>query len=118
MREITVSVVGLLATATLVLAGQPRRSGSDDGALCAALVDVRNLSITTARLRWTFDSTVQYCYVKGTISPAIRYHVQLPLPDAWNGRFVQRGDGGKDGDLDFFDDRLAQGYVVANSNTG
>ena len=28
------------------------------------------------------------------------------------------GDGGKDGDLDFADHRLAEGYAVANSNTG
>src|SRR6185369_5965911 len=27
-------------------------------------------------------------------------------------------DGGKDGSLDFADNRLAQGYAVANSNTG
>jgi feruloyl esterase len=81
-------------------------------------MDIRNLTITSAGLRKTADATVPYCYVKGTIPPAIRYHLQMPLPDAWNNRFVQQGDGGKDGDLDFFDDRLAQGYVVANSNTG
>ncbi len=31
---------------------------------------------------------------------------------------MKRGDGGKDGDLDFADHRVAQGYAVANSNTG
>ena len=31
---------------------------------------------------------------------------------------MQRGDGGKDGDLDYFDERVEQGYAVSNSNTG
>ena len=28
------------------------------------------------------------------------------------------GDGGKDGDLDYADHRVAEGYAVANSNSG
>lgn len=44
--------------------------------------------------------------------------MQLPLAEAWNGRFLNVGDGGKDGDLDFADHRVAQGYAIANSNTG
>jgi len=59
-----------------------------------------------------------YCYVKGLIPPGIRYHVQLPLPQNWNGRFLNWGDHGKDGLLDFADHRVDQGYAVANSNTG
>ena len=33
-------------------------------------------------------------------------------------RVGEWGDGGKDGDLDFADHRVAEGYAVANSNTG
>ena len=44
--------------------------------------------------------------------------MQLPLPGDWNGRLVNIGDGGKDGDLDYGNRRVAQGYAVANSNTG
>ena len=72
----------------------------------------------SARLRPAAGATPEYCYVKGTIPPGITYHVQLPLPSAWNGRFLKWGDGTKDGDLDFADHRLAQGYAVANSNMG
>ena len=85
---------------------------------CQALAQIRNLTLTSAELVEATDSTPQYCYVKGVISSAISYHVQLPLPENWNGRFVNWGDGGKDGDLDFADFRVAQGYAVANSNTG
>ena len=48
-----------------------------------------------------------YCHAKGIISPAISWHVQLPLPANWNGRFLKWGDGGKDGDLD---DPLSCGF--------
>lgn len=89
----------------------------DDARACEALVATANLTVLQAGLR-TSEQGQRYCYVRGLISPAIHYHVQLPLPAAWNGRFLMWGDGGKDGDLDFADARLEQGYAVANSNTG
>ncbi|MBT8146069.1 MAG: tannase/feruloyl esterase family alpha/beta hydrolase, partial [Gammaproteobacteria bacterium] len=79
--------------------------------------ETRNLTLTSARIRSTADGT-PHCYVRGIIYPAIHYHAQLPLPENWNGRFLQWGDGGKDGDLDFADHRVSEGYAVANSNTG
>ena len=78
---------------------------------CEALTDIRNLAITSAELRKVDESralrlgydVVQYCYVKGIIAPAIRFHVQLPLPEHWNGRFLSAhradasGGGGRSG---------------------
>ena len=84
---------------------------------CEVLRHLRNLTITDARLTET-ESGEPYCYIKGIIAPAVQFHVQLPLPSDWNGRFLKWGDGGKDGDLDFADHRVTEGYVVANSNTG
>ena len=84
---------------------------SEEELACAALTNIRNLTVTSADVRWVereqavrlgYDA-IQYCYVKGIISPAISYHVQLPLPASWNGRFLNWGDGGKDGALDFAD---------------
>ena len=91
---------------------------SEEELACIALTDTRSLTITSAEWVDATVSTPQYCRVKGVISPAIRFHVQLPLPENWNGRFLNWGDGGKDGDLDFADHRVAEGYAVANSNTG
>ncbi len=85
---------------------------------CEALQQVRNLTITEATLRENDQSNSPYCYVRGIISPAIHFHAQLPLIGNWNGRFLQWGDGGKDGDLDFANHRVAEGYAVTNSNTG
>ncbi|MEZ5526708.1 MAG: tannase/feruloyl esterase family alpha/beta hydrolase [Gammaproteobacteria bacterium] len=85
---------------------------------CEALVYTPNLTILSTDLRPASASTPAYCYVRGLIGPATQYHAQLPLPSQWNGRFLQWGDGGKDGDLDFADHRVAEGYAVANSNMG
>jgi feruloyl esterase len=112
----------LLALTTTTLLGLPGLSKAQtaadaDALACQALLETRNLTLTSARLRTTRDGE-SHCYVRGIIYPAIHYHVQLPLPHNWNGRFLQWGDGGKDGDLDFADHRVAEGYAVANSNTG
>ncbi|MDA2933949.1 tannase/feruloyl esterase family alpha/beta hydrolase, partial [Acidobacteria bacterium AH-259-D05] len=123
------TMVLLTSILVLVLAacvGLAEQGPSQAELACAALTDIRNLTITSAELRKVDESrasrlgydVVRYCYVKGVILPAIVYHVQLPLPENWNGRFLKWGDGGKDGDLDFADHRVAQGYAVANSNTG
>ena len=85
---------------------------------CVNLQKLRNLTITSAEIRENDQSDAPYCYVRGIISPAIHFHAQLPLPQNWNGRFLQWGDGGKDGDLDYADHRVAEGYAVTNSNTG
>lgn len=90
----------------------------DPAEVCAVLENTADLTVLSARLMPAADTTPAYCYVRGLISPSTQYHVQLPLPENWNGRFLQWGDGGKDGDLDFADHRLAEGYAVANSNTG
>lgn len=90
----------------------------EDPAACQKLRQLNNLSISYAEMRENERSSDPYCYVRGTISPAINFHAQLPLQRNWNGRFLQWGDGGKDGDLDFANHRVAQGYAVANSNTG
>ncbi len=85
---------------------------------CEALQFTPDLTVLSATLRPAQGSTPAYCYVRGLIAPSTQYQVQLPLSPDWNGRFLQWGDGGKDGDLDFADHRLAEGYAVANSNTG
>lgn len=85
---------------------------------CEALQALPDLTIDAARLKRAEGPTPAHCYVRGTLSGTIRFHMQLPLPDAWNGRLLNMGDGGKDGDLDYSDHRVAQGYAVANSNTG
>jgi hypothetical protein len=116
----------LLVAATIAACGAPPAAGptvtadvaANEGARCGALRDLPNLTITTAKIVAADADTPSYCYVRGAIPPGIVYHVQLPLAANWKGRFLKYGDGTKDGDLDYADHRLAEGYAVANSNMG
>src|SRR5262249_54433214 len=111
----------ILSMMTLLLPGEQRRSvppPASEEAACAALLEAPNVTISFARLKPAAEATPQYCYVQGSISGRIRFHMQLPLRSNWNRRLLNIGDGGKDGVLNFADDRLTQGYAVANSNSG
>ena len=59
---------------------------------CEDLLQQRNLTITYAGLAETSNGK-SYCYVKGLLLPAVHFHVQLPFPSDWNGRFLKWGDG-------------------------
>jgi feruloyl esterase len=114
-----------LALATILAFSLPlaqqRRAvdpSSSDEAACQTLLMMPNLSVTYAAIKPASSSTPQHCYIRGSISGTIRFHMQLPLKSNWNGRLLNIGDGGKDGVLNYADDRLVQGYVVANSNSG
>jgi feruloyl esterase len=98
--------------------GQTLATIEEERTACEALLALPNLTITTAKIVDAAGPVPRYCYVRGSIPPGIRFHVQLPLRAAWNGRFLKFGDGTKDGDLDYADHRLAEGYAVANSNMG
>ena len=108
------SVFALTAPAPLVAGQAP----APVVAACEALAEIPNLTLISAQVAKTREDRVSYCYVRGILPPAIGFHIQLPLPENWNGRFLNWGDGGPDGDLDFADHRVAEGYAVANSNTG
>ncbi len=114
------SVILWTLTAGLHAAVEPGRAPAQSPNMetCQALAAMPNLTITLARLEPAAGFVPEHCYIQGTISGSIRFHMQLPLPADWNGRLLNIGDGGKDGDLDFADARLEQGYAVANSNTG
>jgi feruloyl esterase len=121
MRRVICGVV--LAAAGLLIShaawgGQGAPVPLDRRIACQALLKARDVTITLAEVVPATGGVPSYCYVRGTILPSIRFHVQLPFPEEWNGRLLNIGDGGKDGDLDYADERLAQGYAVANSNMG
>ena len=119
LRHMTAAILFVLITlAALLPAGATAQVTMTEAAQCEALQDLRNLTILGAGIRSNPADGSDYCYVRGIIPPAIHFHVQLPLQQDWNGRFLQWGDGGKDGDLDFAPERVAEGYAVANSNLG
>jgi Tannase and feruloyl esterase len=115
------AVIMLAATVIavrMVVAQDISAQGRARALSCEALLDLPNVTVTRASSKTATATTPAHCYVQGTIDSRIRFHMQLPLAENWNGRLLNIGDGGKDGDLDFDDHRLSQGYAVANSNTG
>jgi feruloyl esterase len=112
---LVVGVPLLPATAQRGRGAAPTLSDAD---ACQALLLVPDLTITYAAIRPAAGNTPEYCYVRGIVGGSIRFHMQLPLRANWNRRLLNIGDGGKDGVLNFNNARLAQGYAVANSNSG
>lgn len=72
------------------------------------------------------DITVetQFCRVEATTEPArgagIRTEVWLPLPEAWNGKFLGSGNGGAAGQLSYpaLAGGVARGFAVAYTDVG
>lgn len=122
LKHMAILSVATLTALTVMMtpaeARQATSATSNDAAACEAMLRTSTLSITQAVIMPASGPTPAYCYIQGTISGRIRYHMQLPLAANWNGRLLNIGDGGKDGDLDLADHRLAEGYAVANSNMG
>ena len=108
------SFPGAIALAVVATVSSNDARGSEEA--CEALVDA--VEITVTRATWVSGGESDHCYIRGVVTPNIRYHIQLPAKGDWNGRLLHWGDGGKDGDLDFAPHRLAEGYAVVNSNTG
>jgi feruloyl esterase len=63
-----------------------------------------------------------FCRVAGTILATAESDIrfELWLPEAWNGKFMQTGNGGAAGAIvyDSLVDPLLRGYAVANTDTG
>lgn len=83
--------------------------------------------VEAAEERPASDGDPAHCAVRGTIDTEIRFELLLPLPDAWNGRFVMGGGGGFVGSVENQvlqfqlagqGSVLAQGYATAGTDTG
>lgn len=63
-----------------------------------------------------------FCRIAGTILATAESDIrfELWLPEAWNGKFMQTGNGGAAGAIvfDSLVDPLLRGYAVANTDTG
>ena len=103
---------------------------------CAALNDLNLANLAsieaTALARGPFDlpetpiepaKTVTlpaHCRVRGSVEPAIRFEVWLPLAAGWNGRFQAVGGGGFAGVVSYsaMAKALQGGYATASTDTG
>jgi hypothetical protein len=85
-----------------------------------ALTDVTfNKPVTNVTATWNAasGSTPEYCMVTGWIWPEIQF--QVSLPTSWNGRYINSGGGGWDGNpASPFTDGLVLGYATSGANGG
>ena len=67
-----------------------------------------------------FTVKSNFCRVGGTIAPAIKFQVWLPLPADWNGKLQGVGNGGVAGSIaeGSLAAALARGYAAVSSNLG
>jgi feruloyl esterase len=69
-----------------------------------------------------FSGLPAFCRVAGTIRATAESDIrfELWLPEQWNGKFMQTGNGGAAGAIvyDSLVDPLKRGYAVANTDTG
>jgi feruloyl esterase len=122
VRRLYVAAILSMLIPSAETIGQQNPSGpatsADPTAACEALMEMPNVNITYAKLKPAARGVPQHCYIIGMISGRIRFNMQLPLRANWNRRLLNIGDGGKDGVLNQANNRLTQGYAVANSNSG
>ncbi len=107
-----------LPFASVVAMAQPAPPAPASSEACHSLIGTPNLTILSAEAIAVNGKLPAYCQVYGLIAPAIHWQAQLPLGDAWNGRLLNIGNGGKAGNFQFAFNRLAQGYAVVSNNTG
>jgi feruloyl esterase len=137
MRSAAVRASALIASAAAIAAhGQPfadaraSQAGYVGGALrppaaCEQLDTSRIADVVeiAARTLAAEGDTPEHCRVSGVLSPEIAFEVSLPTP--WNGRLYMIGNGGHAGEALDNPGRaaqvrqgLAQGFAVAQTNTG
>jgi feruloyl esterase len=93
---IAVAVIGsLLANGTELHAAATTATSAEPSTACDALRDARMPRIRVReaeRIAATAD-TPAYCRVAGEIQPSVGFEIRMPLPAAWNGRFLVSGCG-------------------------
>ncbi len=118
---------------TLTAAVLAACGGSDDATVaatpstsaaqaCAALAGktLAGATVNTAGTVAASATTPLYCKVNATIAPQL--HLELRLPQQWNGKLYYEGGGGYDGSIPPLAggnlSALQQGYATVNSDSG
>lgn len=93
--------------------------------ICSELSSVNwsGFRVDVAEEREANDRKPAHCFVQGVIDTEIHFELLLPLPDAWNGRFVMGGGGGFVGSVQnqalwFAPSLFADGFATVGTDTG
>ena len=113
----------LLAFIALLFSPFSAQAASPD---CASLLetDWSGFQLIRAELRDADDeSKPTHCFVEGVIDTEINFHLLLPAPEYWNGRFVMGGGGGyvatvENQALAYAPNMLQDGFATVGTDTG
>ncbi|MBS7640298.1 MAG: tannase/feruloyl esterase family alpha/beta hydrolase [Candidatus Bathyarchaeia archaeon] len=78
------------------------------------------VTILSAELITDMPGVPEHVRIEGVIWPETRFVIKLPVPEKWNGRYIQIGGGGLGGMLNepAMLPALSMGYAVAANNQG
>jgi len=117
-----VSTVALLAFGSTGLASKGL-AGQVIGCSELASATWGGFTVDLAEQQVVNDETPAHCLVQGTIDTEIHFELLLPVPNAWNGRFVMGGGGGFVGTVEnqalwFAPQLLKEGFATVGTDTG
>jgi feruloyl esterase len=123
-RSMKVPLQVLLLLGTAAFGGAA--SAAPGAATCVALKSVPIANTVITKAEYVTAASGHYCEIEATVAP--QHDVRIRLPDQWQGRYVQWGGGGFDGNITPLDmpgrqmtvGRVptAEGFAVAASNGG
>ena len=111
----------------MALAGTSAKAMTCDSLAALKLPDTTIASATqtgpfssTDPMFGPFEVKSAFCKVSGTIAPAIKFQVWLPLKEHWNGKLQGVGNGGVAGSITegSLSAALARNYAAVSSNLG
>ncbi len=128
IRRSLAGAAGLAVTLLVSSAAIPPAEASLWEIPCTALQSAQwsGFRIDAAEAVAANENRPAHCAVTGTIDAEIRFELLLPLPEAWNGRFVMGGGGGFVGSLDnqamtlyaVPESPLHRGFATVGTDTG
>ncbi len=113
------AALALLALAAPAFAAEPDPCAALLGRAFQHLPDAPTV-LNTAATVGTADGLPQHCRVQGYVAPQVNFELQMPVPGAWNGKFLMQGCGGLCGVANpaTCDDVLARNYAVVTTDMG
>jgi feruloyl esterase len=111
-------VVGAVLFLILLTGGRPGLCAIKCADLPGIISDPGLTGPVSAALKPAAAGVPEFCEVRGTIAPEVKFAVKLPAE--WNGRFYMVGGGGFNGSINdgAMTPALARGYATAGTDSG
>lgn len=120
--RVSMPLIAVLTLSSTAAVSEPTRNAQVD---CADLGSFgwSGFRVDSAELIEATGDGTPHCRVQGTIDAEVHFELLLPVPDAWNGRFVMGGGGGFVGSVEnqalgYAPYMLEEGFATVGTDTG